>query len=529
MHERAHDHAPAARRGRLCLLTFVGFLCVYLFTATLRIESIDGDARFEVSAALLRKGSPAPDNGFWLQSVMVHGKHAEWVSYYGLGHSLLAVPLIAAGARLWPAQPRLAGKLAFCLVNALCAAAAVAAFLAVLLALGYGPRLALCSALLLGLGSCLWPAAQSCMEGPQVALCLLLLCLAIAWRRGAAGPGPLALAAASMGWLGLTRETDAAAAMPLLVALLLSRPGDWRQRARDLAVLALCGLPFLLLYCGYNEWRYGSLLSLRGRMQVLLDHHLPVYGNPLVALYGLTLGAEKGFVFFSPLVTLGVAGLIVMRRDQRGLVLAIAATFVFTVATLVPLAGWRGDATWGPRYLFGVAPLLHLGLPEALRRAAGPLRRGALALLVSAALLAQVGAVSLYPMRYFIYYGLSNDHIYGQLPPERRPPSQLLYHLRELPGVVARTAARLAGPPASVELTPPRSEATRAAWAERYAAFDCVPFFWIYYDLATGGRVRVPLRGAAALLALGALLCLAFAARAARGGRRLSSPSPAAP
>lgn len=52
------------------------------------------------------------------------------------------------------------------------------------------------------------------------------------------------------------------------------------------------------------------------------------------------------------------------RARARRLALGALLCAAMTVCITAPMAFWPGDWTWGPRYLFGVVPLLHLGLPE---------------------------------------------------------------------------------------------------------------------------------------------------------------------
>lgn len=495
--------------ARLSVMVGAGFACLYLFTAPLRIENIDGQVRFEVSWALLREGRPVPAHRDYLRLVVVKGRRAEAVSYYGIGQSLLALPAVAAASRMFGGS-RVAAEIAFALLNPLMGGTAVGLYLLLVLGLGYRATIALGSAIVIGLGSCLWPASVTCMEGPLVAVYLLLLALAVLWRQRAGGRGPLVAGGVAIGLILITRETDAAAALPLLLALLFARPSTWLARARAAGVIGMCALPLLAIYVGYNYWRYNSALSLFGRLQVLRDQGYPAYGHPLRALYGLTLSPDKGIVFFSPLVVLSALGWPWLWRRAPLPTAAITATIVFTLLTIIPLAAWRGDWTWGPRYLFGVAPLMLLGLPAVLERCHGPLRRAGLAVVLGIAITVQLAAVAVFYSRYFLHFALERDYIYG-LRPDLSPPSQLLYHLRELPVVGRRTLLRLSNERdetpvtraldvASAPASPSPLRQLGPVWADSVANFDTIPFFWIYYDLASRGRLRVPLRMLAGLL-----------------------------
>ncbi len=516
---------------RLALTVALGFVCLYLFTSPVRIDNVDGQARFEVAWSLLWNGSPAPEHADRMSIVMIPGKRAQWISHYGLGHSLLSLPLLEA-ARLLRGRDHVAAEIAFSLVNPLVAGAVVGIFLLLLVRLGHDLRTAFLSALTLGGASCLWPSAVSVMEGPQVALCLLLLCLAAVPGAAAEGPGAkqagrpflqgdLVLAGLAMGWLGITRETDAAAALPLLLVVLLRRRGR-RARLRALASVALWGVPFLLVYFGYNLWRYDSLFSLGGRIAGMRESGQPLLGHPLRALLGLTVLPEKGLLFFSPVVVAGLWGWRRLWRRQRPLALAVPAVALLTLLTIVPLSAWRGDWTWGPRYLFGVAPLLLLGLPEVL---AVPSRwpRVLVGLVCALGVGVQGAAVAVAHDRYFMKYALDLDYVFDHGAPRPRLASQLFFHLAEALPVAERTMARLEQNTltlgdldlyrgldlASTPMVPGDAVFDKEGpfWAERIGCFAATPFFWIYYDLASGGLYRLPLRFLALmLLALAAFL-----------------------
>lgn len=531
---------PPPGAGRCAALLSLCLLCVYLACAPGRIDSIDGQMRLEVTLALLRDGSPTPAHTDYLRLVSVERRqasaHPVRVSYYGLGHSLLALPVVGLVRLLHGGH--VAAEIAFSLLNPFIGAACVFVYILLLCELGFGLRLSCAAGLCLGLGSPLWPASMTTMEGPQAALYLMILCLALV-RRGRSFPGPgpghgpLCLGACAFGALLLTRETDAAAAIPLLAALILVQPQPGApSRLRGALLVALCLAPFLGLYVGYNLWRYGSPLSLAGRIRVVQDQGMPVWGDPGPALLGLTFGLEKGLLWFSPLVIAGLAGLQALWQRHRALGTAVLFCAVLTLLILSPLSAWRGDWAYGPRYLHGVAPILHLGLPAALWRwTRQRARRLLLILLCAFAATVQLAGVAVPYQRHFLRHGMDLHCLYGVRPAPPGAPSQWRYHLQQAPIVLAHTRAWLDEVDvlgrAPVHLTPaldlaaapmsPREvQIEGPAWADRYATFDTFSFFWIYHDLASGGRLRLPLRALALLLLLAAAAALRAAFRRAQ-------------
>lgn len=557
--------SPWTRRDlATALLIALAFTALYAASAPFRIENIDGQARFEVTWALLEKGLPAPDHPDYLRLVVVEGRRAPHVSYYGPGHSILGLAPVWAARAAFDGS-HVAAEIAFSSINVFAGALAVALYFLAAVALGHSRRLAWLASLLLGSASCLWPASLTCMENPQVAVCLLALVLAILWRaaavpRGAAeeqagrDTAPLVLGAVALGWLLITRETDAAAALPLMLALLATGPASARARLRSLLVVGVASLPFVALYAAYNLWRYDSPLSFAGRVMAVEQSGFPVTGDFWSGLFGLTLGTQKGLLFFSPLAVVGLLGFGRLWTRSRALATAALATFVLTVLTIAPLAAWRGDWTWGPRYLFGAAPLLHLGLLEVLamlgRDTTGsPVTRGSVRVralgqatvlaIGVAALSVQLAAVSVFYYRFFLDQALELDYVYGLRDHDRHIRSQLGYHFEVLPEILRSTRARLDDPRkdarepiraldhAAAPISPSPLKKKGPSWAKRYAAFDAVPFAWVYWDLATGGQHRGALRAglAVALILWGAGLAGAWAlsrrAQSASGSSRM--------
>ena len=84
-------------------------------------------------------------------------------------------------------------------------------------------------------------------------------------------------------------------------------------------------------------------------------------GRPIRAI-GFIVSPGKGLIWYSPLVVLGVVGVIVLWRRDRRLALTLAAVFCTGLASVAIVPHWT-DETWGPRYLMPVAWLPLLATP----------------------------------------------------------------------------------------------------------------------------------------------------------------------
>ena len=60
------------------------------------------------------------------------------------------------------------------------------------------------------------------------------------------------------------------------------------------------------------------------------------------------------------------------RRREPALAVAVLAVAGLTLATILPMTFWRGDWSWGPRYLFGVPEAAERDRAQELRPLASP-------------------------------------------------------------------------------------------------------------------------------------------------------------
>jgi hypothetical protein len=335
---------------------------------------------------------------------------------YGVGQSLLAMPLYVLGERaatlLPPVNRPEAPPFAVSAYNSIITALIAMVLCALALRLGWSRRVALALALLFGLATPAWAYTTTFFSEPTIALCLLAAVATVLWREGP--PRDLAVALAGI-WLGLAMlvRLDSAFYVPLFALYLLARarreeqagilPSGWPR----LLILLSAGPALALIGTGaYDAARFGSPLN--SGYGISGDYHDLHPPHSLLALwegiYGPLLSPGKGLFLYAPaLLLLPWAAPRFARDVGRGallLLLGIAAIDVLAHADT--LIVWLGGWAWGPRFLIPIiAPLL---LPlGALLQGAGPWVRRAAWTVGLLGVLIQIPAVLLDKGAYITY------------------------------------------------------------------------------------------------------------------------------
>jgi hypothetical protein len=208
--------------------------------------------------------------------------------------------------------------------------------------------------------------------------------LTLASRR--AVPGTAALAAGACAGLAVAVDYPAlvlaALGLPLLLAR-MDRRGRLLVAVPLLAVLALTAAyhasafgSFLSTPYHHRFWHTAEPLASRG-IDLALFQEGPTAGlgvPDLSVMARLCFGAYKGIFIYSPVLLMGLAGHLaaIARGPLRRLHLASLGIFLAYLAFNSSLGSsmedyghhfWGGLAIlWGPRYLFGIIPVLAVGL-----------------------------------------------------------------------------------------------------------------------------------------------------------------------
>jgi hypothetical protein len=418
------SEAPTQRQQRRLLAgVFFAFLSFYALTGPGRIDTIDGQFRFEVAWNIIDTGQPT------IRDVHLGartGRNGARYSYYGIAASVASSPLVWLGYLLGSEDGELA-RFLFSLTSAVYAAAALSLLLHWWLRLGIPVGRALGWTTVVGLATMLWPLAASAFDQAQHAL--FVLASAYAGYRASEGrrSNTWAVAAGLGAGILVLYQPTFVVLTPILALSLLgnTRPLRARPALAQLlffsAALALCtGLASL-----YNFWRWGSVFE----AGAVPGPRPPILGNPAYGIAGLLVSPGKGILWYSPVVVLEVWSLRALWRSKPALALTAVTMAVAHLVFISCLRFYGGDWCWGPRYLVMTLPLLALGLPF-LRVDNSRLRVWMVRGIVTAGLLVQLAGVSMDHQGFFFARALAPWFWTDQTFYFRN--SQLAYRIHEL-------------------------------------------------------------------------------------------------
>lgn len=321
--------------------------------------------------ALLPWGAPIP---FGLADAPIYSR-------YGLGQSLLALPLYVAG-RLLPFDGNFylngyvfapsGSYFSALLLNSGTTLLATVAVFFIVRVLDYSPRVAALAALLYGLTTMAWPYAKTFFSGPTTAA-------ALAWaayftiRYGKGGrmfDGMLSGLALAMAII--LRPVSVLAVPVVFVYLLpdsLTSPAQiyetgprlvatlWRRWAAP----ALFVLISISMQLGYNLYRSGRLLA--------FGYERGFRAAPFEAWLGFLVSPGRSVFLYNPVLLLVIPGLILLPRLVRREAALLLAISVGHVLVYGFWHEWHGGQSLGPRYLLPALPLLVVLIAPVIERA----------------------------------------------------------------------------------------------------------------------------------------------------------------
>jgi hypothetical protein len=249
-------------------------------------------------------------------------------------------------------------------INPLASALTVSLFFALAAQLAGSLRDALQAALLLGLATVVWPYSTNYWTQPIAGLFLFASLYAscraegaVGWRR-ALGGGLFAGAAF------LCRFDTLPLSFWLLLYCVLSAPRTAARRwAAGLSFVAGIGCA-LALQASWNAYRFGNWLQMGTGHQRWRD-----FQGDIIRVLPLQMASPyRGIFVYSPALLLGVVGLVALLRKAPALAVTIAGLSATALVLCSAFVMWRGDASWGPRFLVPLTPFLLLPAAPQIRR-----------------------------------------------------------------------------------------------------------------------------------------------------------------
>jgi len=419
-------------------------LAIYVLFSPGRIDTIDGQARYDVAYNWLLQGRPLFLDPFIVPFNGVHGRDGLTYSFYGPAASVASMPLVCAGIFM-DGPTHEASRFLFSLTSCIFGAAIASVLFLFYLELGLTIRAALAWTMVNGFATLIWVFSTSTFEHAQHAFFIIAavyLGLMSAKRDSkvlAAMSGLLAgvlilyqeyfiiilpiIAISTLKWSSIegvpSSQKPAATPRSRWLGFISVLSADLRSQA-DLLRSALRGgkearascarfLCFLAaisadlaLYFAYNSVRFGSFFD-NGKHP---PAYPPMLGNPLAGFLTIIFSPGKSIFLYSPPLILGILGIRYLRRRRPELAFAIIAASLVLVAFVSCFSFAGGDWCWGPRYLVPLLPLWALAFPFTMLD--GKIRRDVVMAIVGVGLIVQVLALSVDNFRFFFDRGLQD-------------------------------------------------------------------------------------------------------------------------
>jgi hypothetical protein len=395
-------NAPDSGRSFAWSLALAGqFLFVFAAVAVSgpgRIDVVDGQTRYEVARSLVEHGDSAiRDERVWFW--VFPGRDGQRFTYYRFPQSVAGVGAIGLADATGPVSE---GRrhFFFSLIGAAACALLAVLYTLVFRGFGHAPRQALAWSCAGIFCTPSWYYGTTTFDDilGTVASTLALVAALLGRRRF-----PVTAACVAGGSVGLAlncKEPLGIVLLPVL-AVLWSGPARgrrWLACGLALATAALGGLAYLL----YQRAKFPPETT--AAHAALMARYLPGtwLGDPAAALLGWALSPGSCVWWYCPTLLLGAAGFFVWYRQERCFATALAvAAAVFTLF-FATFPFYKGDPTWGPRYLTPLFAWGWLLVPAGAAR----LRRPLVTAILAAGLFVQGLALSVDPHRLYVQLGL---------------------------------------------------------------------------------------------------------------------------
>jgi hypothetical protein len=390
--------------GVLWALGFAG-LFLFVFTAAAlfgpgRIDIVDGQTRYEVARSLVDYGDGTiRDPRVWFG--VFPGRSGRRYTNYRFPQSVLGVGAIWISDATGP-QCEGRRHFVFTLTSALAGALLALAYAAIFRSLGHTPTAAFGWAMAGIFCTPNWFYATSTFDDILGTTAVMWAVAAAFLTRNRHSLLGAAVAGLMMG-LAFNCKQPLGAFVAVAVAANLDRRRDLRRQWGRIS-LVLAGLALgVLVYKAYDLYKFPH--GWTADHAPLLKEYVPVFpGNPLAALLCLSISPGAGVLWYCPTFALSLVGAGAWRRREKGIyegVLAGSAVFVLFLSTLTI---FKGDPSWGPRYLTPVLALWWLFVPAG----AAFLRRRLVHALLALGLLVQLAGLSVDPHRLYFERDLSS-------------------------------------------------------------------------------------------------------------------------
>jgi hypothetical protein len=176
---------------------------------------------------------------------------------------------------------------------------------------------------------------------------------------------------------------------------------SWRSQWSRLAIIVSLLALSVVAYLGYDLYKFpaGSTAS----HAEIMKNYAPVWaGNPTVGLLAMSFSLSAGAPLYNAPILICFSGLRGWWDRETLFCLSLLAAMVTFILFISSLTFFKGDPTWGPRYLTPIFAVLWIFAP------AGSclLRKWVVITVLGLGLLVQINALCIDPHRLYIEHGL---------------------------------------------------------------------------------------------------------------------------
>jgi hypothetical protein len=381
---------------------FVFVFAAVALTGPGRIDIVDGQTRYEVARSLVDHGdSIIRDPDVWF--AVYKGRNGQKYTDYRLPQTVLGVGAILV-ADTTGTVDETRRHFFFSLISPCTTAILAVTYSLWFRGLGHGPG----ASLLWATGGIFctpsWYYGTSTFDDILGTLAIVLA-VAVAWLSRKRWPllGS-ALAGLVMGWAFNCKPPLVFFVLPVLAAAY--RPGQPLRRHLVQAGLVFFGVSLgVIVYKVYDLYKFppGTL----NPYQVYAECYGAIWtNNPIPGLAGLALSPSAGAFWYCPPLLLSCLGWLSWRQHDRLFCGAVLAASLLFTLFLCFLTFFKGEPSWGPRYLTPVFALWWVFVPAA----AAWVRGRVLALVLAAGVAVQVLGLSVDPQRLFFQLPLAFNY-----------------------------------------------------------------------------------------------------------------------
>ena len=360
----------ASGRSHFVMMAALFFLLSSIYLLTYKVGPLVNDELEMIDRvrSLVDFGDAKYDIALWYKWDRSGRTWQNNTGLYPLGQSNIEPVYMYMGVPLYALTkiiPGLGTVHVLWLSNSIISAAACVLMFHYARLLGYRDRVALTSALALGLCTILWPYTQAYLREP-LALFLLLLA-AYFFEKSRSGGWQYIPAGLLTFVVAFFCKEPILLAFPGLLLILLSGRIDWSNKRRvrlglNAGLMVVLLIPLLLIYTDLVPTLLSQPVHLFAGYSLRSDFSQ-------VALHSYLLSPGGSIWGTSPILLLALPGswLLLRRQQSRYVWVMVLSVFGFAVGHAL-LAGpnWFGGSSWPPRFLIPAIPFLLIGALPAI-------------------------------------------------------------------------------------------------------------------------------------------------------------------